>query len=71
MKSIRYTLLSDGSSDRMLMPILDWLLCQHCPEYALESDWADLSRLPQPPKTLPDRIKDTLELYPCDLLFIL
>ncbi|OGR25272.1 MAG: hypothetical protein A2X83_12675 [Desulfuromonadales bacterium GWD2_54_10] len=70
MKTIRYTLLSDGSSDRMLMPILDWLLCQHCPEHAVESDWADLGRLPQPPKTLSDKIRLTLDLYPCDLLFI-
>jgi hypothetical protein len=71
MTTIRYTLLSDGSSDRMLMPILDWLLHQHCPEHAVEPVWADLGRLPQPPKVLPERIKKALELYfPCDLLFI-
>lgn len=70
MKTIRYTLLSDGSSDRMLMPMLDWLLYEHCPEYAVESDWADLGRIPRPPKTLPEKIRVTLELYPCDLLFI-
>jgi hypothetical protein len=71
MKAIRYTLLSDGSSDRMLMPILDWLLCQHCPEHSVASNWADLGRVPQPPKTLPDRIRVALDLYPgCNLLFI-
>ena len=70
MKTIRYALLSDGSSDRMLMPILDWLLCQHCPEHAVESNWADLGRLPNPPKTLPDKIRTTLDLYSCNLLFI-
>jgi hypothetical protein len=70
MKSIRYTLLSDGSSDRMLMPILDWLLHQHCPDHALDSNWADLGRLRQPPRSLPDKIKITLEFYPCDILFI-
>ena len=52
------------------MPILGWLLYQHCPEYAVESAWADLSRLQKPPKTLPDRIKTALDLYPCNLLFI-
>ena len=52
------------------MPILDWLLCQHCPEHVVDSEWADLGRLPQPPKTLPDKIRVTLDLYPCDLLFI-
>ena len=70
MKKIRYTLLSDGSSDRMLMPLLDWLLYQHCPEAVIESGWADLGRLPKPPKTLPDKIKVALDIYPCDLLFI-
>jgi hypothetical protein len=70
MKTIRYTLLSDGSSDRMLMPILDWLLYQHCPEHAVESNWADLGRLPQPPKTLQEKIRVTLDLYDFDILFI-
>ena len=70
MRTIRYTLLSDGSSDKMLMPILDWLLYQHCPEYAVKSAWADLAKLPRPPKTLPDKIRETLDLYPCDILFI-
>ncbi len=70
MKTIRYTLLSDGSSDKMLMPILDWLLRQNSPEYAVESAWADLARLPRPPKTLPDKVNATLVLYPCDILFI-
>lgn len=70
MKMIRCTLLSDGSSDRMLMPIIDWLLCQHCSEIAVESSWADLGRLREPPKTLNDRIEVALDLYPCDLLFI-
>jgi len=70
MNSIRYTLLCDGSSDRMLLPIIDWLLYRHYPESAVQSAWADLGRLPQPPKTLPDKIVTTLDLYPCDILFI-
>lgn len=70
MSTIRYTLLSDGSSDRMLLPILDWLFQQHCPEYSVTSEWADLGRLPRPPKTWPEKIATTLDLYPCDILFI-
>ena len=70
MNTIRYTLLSDGSSDRMLMPILDWLLQQHLPEHAVNSAWADLGRVQRPPKTLPDKIKVALDLYTCDILFI-
>ncbi|MEH2006809.1 hypothetical protein [Nostoc sp.] len=70
MKELCYTLLSDGSSDKALMPILTWLLRAHQVECAIQSNWADLRRLPKPPKKLLPRIINSLELYPCDLLFI-
>ena len=70
MKELCYTLLSDGSSDKALLPILTWLLREHHVECAIQSEWADLWRLIRPPKTLPGRIIRSLELYPCDLLFI-
>lgn len=70
MKEIRYTLLTDGSSDRALLPILSWLLYEHCPAYAVQPEWADLRRLPAKPKKLSERIRYSIELYPCDLLFI-
>jgi len=70
MSRIRYTLLSDGSSDRMLMPILDWLLHRLCPKYAIDPQWPDLRRLKVPPKRLHRRISAALELYESDLLFI-
>ena len=69
MRELRYTLLTDGSSDTALLPILSWVLKRHvrCP---VQETWADLRYLPQPPKELPDRIRVSLNLYPCDLLFI-
>lgn len=70
MSTIRYTLVSDGSSDRMLMPIIDWLFRQHCPESAISSEWADLRRLPHPPKTLAEKVVTTLNLCPCNILFV-
>jgi len=70
MKELRYSLLSDGSSDRALIPILTWLLRQHVPDTAIQPEWADLRHLPRPPRDLPERIQTTLEYYPCDLLFI-
>jgi hypothetical protein len=70
MSRIRYTLLSDGCSDRVLIPILDWLLHRQCPNYAIDSQWANLGRLQVPPKKLPDRIKVTLDLYETNLLFV-
>ena len=65
----RYTLLSDGSSDRILLRVIDWLLDVNTP-MLFRGEWADLGRLPQPPRTLADRIRRALDLYPCDLLFV-
>lgn len=70
MKELRYTLLSDGSSDRALIPLLTWLLRTHRVECAIQPKWADLRRVPKPPKKLSERIRLSLALYPCDLLFI-
>lgn len=70
MKELCYTLLSDGSSDKALMPILTWLLRANQVDCAIQSNWADLRRLPKPPKKLLPRIINSLELYPCNLLFI-
>ncbi len=70
MKELRYTLLSDGSSDKALLPMLIWLLREHHVDCAIQSNWADLRRLPKPPKTLSARIISSLDLYPCDLLFV-
>lgn len=70
MKEITFALLSDGSSDKRLFPILIWLLRQHCPNSVVQGNWVDFRRMSRPPKTLSDRIVMSLELYPCDLLFI-
>jgi hypothetical protein len=67
--TLTYTLLSDGSSDKMLSEILSWLLDQHT-ELTIDPQWADLRQLPKPPKNLSERIKIALHIYPCDILFI-
>ena len=67
---ITYTLLSDGSSDRALMPIIEWALLQLRPTLLIQGAWADLTQLKQPPKDLYDRIRTALRLQPCDILFI-
>ena len=66
---IQYTLLSDGSSDRALLPILSFVL-REGGAGTVERQWADLRRLRAPPATLPDKIQTAVDLYPCDLLFI-
>lgn len=67
---LRFTLLSDGPSDKALMPILEWLLKDIGVTVPIQSEWADLSRLPRPPKLLPEKIRVAVRLYPCDLLFV-
>jgi hypothetical protein len=70
MNQLRYTLLSDGSSDKALLPILTWLLRFHHVDCAIQSEWADLRRLPKSPRNLSEEIERSLALYPCDLLFV-
>lgn len=70
MSDLRYTLLTDGRSDKALIPILTWLLRQNGIDRAIQSEWADLWRLPAKPQTLTEKIERSLELYPCDLLFV-
>ncbi len=70
MNELTYTLLSDGSSDRGLLPVLSWLLGQHLPRTAIQRQWADLSRVRRPGQPLSATIGITIAYYPCDLLFI-
>src|SRR5437762_9805829 len=71
MRELRYTLVSDGSSDRALIPILTWLLRDQLgADWAIQPAWADLSRLPRRPKGLAARVCAAIDLFPCDLLFV-
>jgi hypothetical protein len=66
----RFTLLAEGTSDRALMPVLKWLWEQHRPDELYTGDFADLEYSGLSKRTLEVRLPPTLELYPCDLLFI-
>lgn len=71
MRELRYTLVTNGSSDTVLLPILTWLLKTHGVSWAIQPEWADLRQLPLPKKRgLADRIRWSLDFYPCDLLFV-
>lgn len=69
MNFLSFTLLSDGSSDKTLIPHLEWLLKQSGVT-SVVSTWADLSRLRVKPNSLTEKIERSLDLYPCDVLFI-
>lgn len=66
---LTFTLLSDGSSDRALIPVLRWLLLQNSAR-DFSDQWADLRSLRPPPKLLSEKIRMTIALFPCDLLFV-
>jgi len=71
MNELQYTLVTDGSSDATLIPILTWLLRENGIRYAIQSQWADLRQIRTSKKrSLKDRIYLAYDLYPCELLFI-
>lgn len=69
MRELRFTLVGDGPSDKRLLPIVTWLLQQHSSRL-IASTWADLSVLPIRPRSLEERIRSAVDLYPADLLFV-
>ena len=70
MPDLRFTLLPEGSSDRALIPLLTWLLRDIGVGHAIQSNLADVWRLREKPRGLTEKIIRSIELYPCDLLFI-
>ena len=68
MNQLTFSLLTDGSSDVVLLPILRWLLQQHLPDCTLQGVWADIR--PFACRTLTDKIARTIEFYPSNLLFV-
>ena len=67
MAVVTCTLVADGTSDRVLIPILQWLLDEHCPG-PTRLNFAQ--GIPTGSRTLADRITSTLDLFPCDYLFV-
>jgi len=73
LRRISYTLIADGSSDKSLLPIIDWAIKQHlgsAVDYELNRYWADLSFLEIRPCELKDRIKQAFRYYPSDFIVV-
>jgi hypothetical protein len=70
MTTLRFTLVAEGTSDRVLIPILRWMLLRHHPEFEWMGQTADLHELPRPPRSLPQKIATASELFPADVIFI-
>jgi hypothetical protein len=69
MDVLEFTLVSEGSSDRVLVPILEWLLRQRV-RCGVQGDWADLRRAEPAPRSLGDKVRRAIEEYPCHLLCV-
>jgi hypothetical protein len=70
MKELKYTLIADGSSDKTLLSIIKWSLDDLYPKIPNEGSFADFRNIPNPPKSIKDKVKIALEYYPFDVLFI-
>jgi hypothetical protein len=67
MRDLRYTLISDGGSDRALLPIIRWTLIESGSSVPWVEQWADFGLIRRPPATLVDKIELASQLWPCDL----
>ena len=70
MKVLRHTLVSEGTTDAHLIPIIDWSLKQVGGVSLPEGTRAEFGRLPKKPLGLAERLAAAIELYPCDVLFV-
>ena len=70
MKELKYTLIADGSSDKVLLKIIKWSLDDLFPQLACDGAFADFRRLPSPPQRLIDKVNKAKSDYPYDVLFI-
>lgn len=69
MTGLTYTLLGDGTSDRLLEYPIRWVLADLGVRVEL-GQWADLRNVLPKPQTLTDRARAALDLYPAQLLFV-
>ncbi len=67
---IRHTLVSDGTTDANLIPIINWTLKQIGGIALSEGVRAEFGRLPKPPEGLAEKMGKAIELHPCDVLFV-
>lgn len=69
MSPVRYVLVAEGSSDRMLLPVIDWTLRQLGAGVS-ERKHADFRLLPRSPRTLAEKLIGAKQLYPEHLLIV-
>lgn len=65
--NLTYTLLTDGSSDKTLIPIINWTL-EQIPNIRFNSQFAEVS--PKHSAGLFRRAEETVKFYECDILLV-
>jgi hypothetical protein len=70
MEELVFTLIGDGSSEGMLLPILKWALEQQLPNCAIRGEIAVRGEIPIQTQGLDQKITAAVHYYPCQLLFI-
>jgi hypothetical protein len=70
MTTLRFTLVAEGSSDRVLIPILRWMLGSHHSDFQWIGQAANLQELPKPPRELGEKIAIASKLFPADVIFV-
>jgi len=69
MRPLRVTLYSDGSRDRILLPVIRWLL-QDLGVTSMEPKWADPYLFPKGTQGLAGKAMAAVDREPCDILFV-
>jgi hypothetical protein len=67
MKNVTYTLITDGSSDKTLMPIINWALDQ-ASGIRYHAQYAELTL--KHSAGLLRRVESAIKIYECDILFV-
>jgi hypothetical protein len=70
MEPLRFTLVGDGPTDRVLLRPLTWLLGQMAEWRPIEPYWAEPSPVGKPGASLSVRVGRAILDHPCDLLFV-
>lgn len=66
---MRYSLITEGPTDRILGRPIDWLLDLHCVgDYS--GEWANPNALLNPSRDLQTRLANCKTSYPCDVAFV-
>ncbi len=69
MSFLRYTLITDGTSDFVLKYPIEWAI-EQLSAIDFEGYWADPLLQQTGGRDFRDRLESALDLYPCDLLFV-